>query len=241
MKVYALLTGRGQNTLQDKNVLDVLGKPVLYYPAVAVKESKYVQKLYCSSDNDKILNAAKDIGYIPIRRPPELAAPTAQHIDCIYHALEVISQIEETPDILVVILANNVTVKTQWVDGCIEMMQSDRSISAVVPVYLDNDHHPFRAKRMSISGDLTMFDASHAPQATSSNRQDLPACYFLAHNFWVLNVKTLLDKTQHGEPPWGFMGKKVKGYEIEESIDIHDIMDVEIAKIWLKNNWKLGK
>ena len=238
MKVYALLTGRGQNTLQDKNILDILGRPVLYYPATAVKESKYIQKAYCSSDDDKILDAAREIGYEPIKRPPELAAPTAQHIDCIYHALEIIGQKEELPDILVVILANNVTVKTKWVDECIEMMRSDRTVSAVVPVYPDNDHHPFRDKRMAPSGDLTMFDPSHAAQATSSNRQDLPACYFLAHNFWALNVKTLLDKDQLGEPPWGFMGKRVKGYKIEESIDIHDLMDIELAKIWLKNNWE---
>lgn len=236
MKVYALLTGRGQNTLQDKNILDILGKPVLYYPASAVKASKYIQKLYCSSDDEKILQAALEAGYTPIKRPPELAAPTAQHVDCIYHALEVIGQHEEVPDILVVVLANNITVKTCWVDACIEMMLSDMSISGVVPVYQDNDHHPFRAKRMSPSGDLTMFDAAHAAQATSSNRQDLPACYFLAHNFWVLNVKTLLNREQIGEPPWGFMGRKVKGYLIDESIDIHDLMDIELAKIWIQKN-----
>ena len=31
MKVTALLTGRGNNTLKDKNVLDVLGHPVRAY------------------------------------------------------------------------------------------------------------------------------------------------------------------------------------------------------------------
>ena len=33
MRVTALLTGRGNNTLKDKNILDCLGHPVLYYPA----------------------------------------------------------------------------------------------------------------------------------------------------------------------------------------------------------------
>lgn len=33
MKVVALLTGRGNNTLKDKNVLPVLGKPLLYLEA----------------------------------------------------------------------------------------------------------------------------------------------------------------------------------------------------------------
>ena len=39
MKTTVLLTGRGNNTLNDKNVLDILGHPVLYYPAHAAKKS----------------------------------------------------------------------------------------------------------------------------------------------------------------------------------------------------------
>lgn len=236
MKIYALLTGRGRNTLRDKNILDVLGKPVLYYPATAVKGSKYVQKFYCSSDDDKILEEAKKVGYEPIKRPTELALPTAQHVDAILHALEVIKEQDELPDMIVVILANNVTIKTEWVNECIEMMMADESITSVVPVYQDNDHHPFRAKRINSVGDLVMYDSAHASEAVSSNRQDLPECFFLAHNFWVMNVKSLLDKNSIGEPPWGFMGNKVKGYRIDESIDIHDLADLELAKIWVKKN-----
>ena len=37
MTIVALLTGRGNNTLRDKNVLPVLGKPLLYYPAMAAR------------------------------------------------------------------------------------------------------------------------------------------------------------------------------------------------------------
>ncbi len=59
MKVTALLTGRGNNTLKDKNILDILGHPVLYYPAKAGKEAKTVDYLYCSSDDEKILSAAE--------------------------------------------------------------------------------------------------------------------------------------------------------------------------------------
>ena len=55
MKVTALLTGRGNNTLKDKNILDVLGHPVLYYPAHAARMAKSIDTYYCSSDDEKIL------------------------------------------------------------------------------------------------------------------------------------------------------------------------------------------
>lgn len=63
MKIVALLTGRGNNTLKDKNVLPILGKPLLYYPAMAAKSSKRITEFYVSSDDSKILEAAAQCGY----------------------------------------------------------------------------------------------------------------------------------------------------------------------------------
>lgn len=235
MKVTALLTGRGNSTLKDKNVLDVLGHPVIYYPAHAGKKAKTVDSFYCSSDDEKILNAALEEGYSPIVRPSELASPTSQHIDAIMHAINIIKTKEELADILIVILANNVTIKSEWIDKCVKMMQDDMTISAVVPVYEDNDHHPLRGKRV-VNGRLEMYD-QNVKGKISTNRQDLPTCYFLSHNFWVLNTKLLLDSKGEGQQPWGFMGNNIAYFEIDESIDIHKEIDLYIASKWIKENY----
>lgn len=235
MKVTALLTGRGNNTLKDKNVLDILGKPVLYYPAHAARVAKSVNEWYCSSDDEKILSAAEEEGYKRIVRPIELAAPTAQHVDAILHALSVMKEEGPLPEILVVTLANNVTIKAEWIDACVKMMQEDMTISAVVPVYEDNDHHPLRGKRVE-NGRLQMYERGITGKV-STNRQDLPTCYFLSHNFWVLNTKLLIESDGVGQPPWSFMGNNIAYYEIDESIDIHKEIDLLIAREWIKANY----
>lgn len=235
MKIIALLTGRGNNTLKDKNILDILGKPVLYYPAKAAKQVEVIHDWYCSSDDEKILNTAIDIGYKPIVRPKELAQPNSQHIDCILHAIRYMNDNGEYPDIIVVLLANNVTVKSEWINDCIQLMSNDMSITAVVPTYTDNDHHPLRAKKISKDGTLEMYQENVSGKV-STNRQDLPKCLFLAHNFWVLNVGNLLNGAL-GHPPWSFMGNKVMPYEIDKSIDIHEEIDLYIAKEWIKDNY----
>jgi CMP-N-acetylneuraminic acid synthetase len=236
MKITALLTGRGNNTLKDKNVLDILGHPVLYYPAHAARASKKIDSYYCSSDDEKILSAAEEEGFIRIVRPDSISTPTAQHVDVIKHAVGVIQEKEEIGDILVVILANNVTIKSQWIDECIEMMQRDMTISAVVPVYEDNDHHPLRGKRIDENGRLQMYERGVEGEI-STNRQDLPKCYFLSHNIWVLNTKLLLENNYKGQQPWGFMGNNIAYYEIEQSIDIHKEIDLYIAKEWISENY----
>lgn len=236
MKVYALLTGRGNNTLKDKNVLDCLGHPVLYYPANAARRAKRVSKMFCSSDDAKILHEAEILGHASIVRPAELATPTSQHVDCILHALGIIKESVDLPDILVVTLANNVTIKSEWIDECVRMMEEDMTLSAVVPVYQDNDHHPLRAKTIDEDGRLQMYEKGVTGKI-STNRQDLPVCYFLSHNFWVLNVAKLLESKGEGQQPWGFMGNNIAYYEIHESIDIHNIIDLYIAKEWIKENY----
>lgn len=239
MSVYALLTGRGNNTLKDKNVLDCLGHPVLYYPANAALQAKTVEKLFCSSDDDKILAEAEKLGHMPIRRPAELALPTSQHIDCILHGLKVIGEKYPLPDILVVTLANNVTIKAEWIDDCVHMMEEDPTLTAVVPVYEDNDHHPLRAKTVDENGLLQMYE-KEVTGKVSTNRQDLPKCYFLSHNFWVLRVDNVLNHCDEGQQPWSFMGNNIAYYPIEESIDIHKEIDLCIAHEWLRENFMGG-
>lgn len=236
MKITALLTGRGNNTLKDKNVLDILGKPVLYYPANAAACSQLITDKYCSSDDEKILSAAEECGgYKRIVRPAELALPTSQHVDCIMHALDVMEAEGNLPDILVVLLANNITVKTEWIDECVQKMIDDPTLTAVVPVYVDNDHHPLRAKTLNDSGLLEMYERGITGKV-STNRQDLPPCYFLSHNFWVLSVP-FLKSGEEGQQPWGFMGRRIAPYVIDESIDIHDETDLLIAREWIKENY----
>ena len=239
MRVYALLTGRGNNTLKDKNVLDCLGHPVLYYPANAARCAETVDMLFCSSDDDKILTEAEKLGHKPIRRPAELALPTSQHIDCILHGLKVIGEQYPMPDILVVTLANNVTIKAKWIDDCVHMMEKDPSLTAVVPVYEDNDHHPLRAKTVDGNGLLQMYEKGITGKV-STNRQDLPKCYFLSHNFWVLRVDNVLNHCDEGQQPWSFMGNNIAYYPIDESIDIHKEIDLYIAKEWIKENYCVG-
>lgn len=232
LRIAALLTGRGNNTLKDKNVLPVLGKPLLYYPAMAAKTCKLITDYYVSSDDDKILEAAADCGYKKIRRPDELALPTAQHVDTIIHALKIMKEDGVEPDILVVLLANSGIVKTEWINESILMIMEDPKLSSCVPVLLEMDNHPYRAKCLREDGCLdTWFNFKG--KAVSTNRQDLPDNYVLCHNFWTLNLKESLFSQEEGQQPWTFMGNAIKPIVVKESFDVHDEEDIRRTENWL--------
>lgn len=232
MKIAALLTGRGNNTMKDKNVRPVLGKPLLYYPAMAAKSSPLITDFYCSSDDEKILNAASECGYKPIKRPDELALPTSQHVDAIKHALGVMKEDGVEPDILVVLLANSGIVKKEWIEESIINLIHNEWLSASCPVMLEMDNHPYRSKRLREDGCLdTWFNFKG--QHISTNRQDLPMNFVLCHNFWTLNLKNSLYSKEEGQQPWTFMGNNIKPIVVQESFDVHDEDDIVRTEKWL--------
>lgn len=235
MKISALLTGRGNNTLKDKNILPVLGKPLLYYPAMAAKACSLITDFYVSSDDEKILAAAADCGYKKIIRPDELGLPTAQHKDVIIHALSEMKKDGVEPDILVVLLANSGIVKTEWICESIENLINNPNLSASVPVMLEMDNHPYRSKRLREDGCLdTWFD--FRGKSISTNRQDLPMNFVLCHNFWTLNLKNSLYSKEEGQQPWSFMGNNIKPIIVKESFDVHTEEDILKTEKWLKLN-----
>ncbi|RGT30857.1 CMP-N-acetylneuraminic acid synthetase [Bacteroides stercoris] len=232
MKVVALLTGRGNNTLKDKNILPVLGKPLLYYPAMAAKMCTKITDFYVSSDDDKILTIAAECGYKKIVRPKDLASPTAQHIDAIIHALETMKADGIEPDILVVLLANSGIIKKEWIEESINNLLNNPNLSASCPVLLEMDNHPYRSKCLRDDGCLgTWFNFKG--KKISTNRQDLPANYVLCHNFWTLNLKNSLYSAEEGQQPWTFMGNNIKPIVVKESFDVHDEDDIKRTEKWL--------
>ena len=133
-RIVALLTGRGNNTLKDKNILPIFGKPLLYYPATEAKKVAFIDDYFVSSDDDKILDSAYKLGYTKIVRPDKYARPDSLHVDVIDHAVRVMkSDFDCVPDILIVFLANTVMVKSLWIENCIINLLNKPELTACVP------------------------------------------------------------------------------------------------------------
>lgn len=76
--IVALMIGRaGSQGFPGKNVVNVLGHPLAAYSLMAAKRSKYVDKIYVSTDSVEIKNIAEQYGAEIIDRPPELATSKA--------------------------------------------------------------------------------------------------------------------------------------------------------------------
>jgi CMP-N,N'-diacetyllegionaminic acid synthase len=234
MKITALLTGKKNSTFKNKNEIKIWNEFIFNYPAKQAKKLNEIDFFYTSSDSKIILNETKKIGYESIKRPKYLSKKNTKHVDVLKHALKIFKKKDQYPDILIILLANAPIIKASWLRNCIKILTQNKDITSVVPVQNINDHHPERAKQIKNKFLKNFINK----KKISSNRQDLSKCFFLAHNFWVIRTREIYKN--NGQLPWSFMGKKVKAYEIKNSIDIHSEIDIEIAKILIKNE-KLNK
>ena len=226
MKIAAVITGKGSSSLKNKNMLKINNRPVLSYPCVEAKKVKEINKFYVSSEDKKILGLCHKYGYKKILRPKSLALANSRHSQVLKHALNFIIKDKFKPEIIVVLLANAPIIKAKWIIDCIKIIINNKKVTAAVPVVLNNDHNPYRAKKIK-NGYLRNFIKTK--KKISSNRQQLNKSFFVCHNFWAIRTSAIIR--EKGEGPWNFMGKFVRPYLVKNSIDIHNMQDFFLAKI----------
>ena len=231
MNVAALMLGRGGSSLKDKNILPVLGVPLLHWAAAAARGSRHITRFYASSDCPRILATAAEAGYRSIVRPAALASDTAQSSDAVRHAFPIME--EDGPvDILVVQHANVGTISAALIDACIDRLLAHPGASAVVPAHQHPEYHPMRARRLSPDGSLAPFVTG---LAVSANRQDLPPAYFLDHSFWVLRGRAAVFDPE-GQQPWPCMGRHILPHETTGCRDVHTEEDLSHTARWIEDH-----
>ena len=208
MNNIVLLTGRGGSSLKDKNLKKIYGKPICAYPCIAAKKSGVFKNFFCSSDSDRILKIAGSLGFTQIKRPKHLSSSKSLHIDVIRHALMKMKKNKIYPDTLTVLMANTATITPQILRKSLKILNNSKNLTSVVPVILEQDHHPFRAKKIDRKGNLkSYFKFKHR---ISSNRQDLPKNFYLTHSFWSIKINKGKLPNGNALAPWYFLGNKSK-------------------------------
>jgi N-acylneuraminate cytidylyltransferase len=84
-----ILARGGSKGLPRKNVCDLAGKPLIAWTIEAGHESKYLDRLILSSDDEEIMEVAEEYGCeVPFRRPAELAQDDTPSMDALLHAMD---------------------------------------------------------------------------------------------------------------------------------------------------------
>lgn len=225
-KVLAIIPARaGSKGIKDKNIIDLNGKPLIAHSIEAGLKSKYINKLVVSTDGEKIAKIAKDYGAeVPFLRPKHLATDTAKTIDCVIHCIEELKKNGEEYD-YVVLLQPTQPLRQPWhIDEAFELIIK-RNEDSLVSISKVKDH-PVLMRTIDKNGyAINLLEGS-----STKRRQEFPDFYKVNGAIYINKINENLNyDTSFND------NKLVYIMDEQYGVDIDDMLDVEIAKLLIKN------
>jgi len=207
----------GSKRLPRKNILDLNGKPLIAYSIEAGLQSKYIDKVIVTSDDEEILNISKEFGADIIKRPDELASDIATSFDVIKHTIENVDKY----DYIILLQPTSPLRSAVQIDEAIELFKT-KEANAVVSV-CEMDHSPLWSNTLPQDGSMQGFLRD---EVLSKRSQDLEKYYRLNGAIYICKTDKLLEEKSF------FLKENIFAYVMdrESSIDIDEEIDFKIAE-----------
>lgn len=219
----AIIPARGgSKRLPRKNVLDLAGKPLVSWSIEAGLNSKYVDKVIVTSDDEEVLKISKQFGAEIIKRPEELANDASATFDAIKHTIENLERYE----FIVLLQPTSPLRNEKHINEAIELLHV-KNADAIISVS-KVEHSPLWSN--TLPEDRSM---SHFIQDEIKNKrsQDLGEYYRLNGAIYICRTEKLLNEKTF------FIKDNIFAYEMDRacSIDIDEEEDFHLAQIRLRN------
>lgn len=210
-RIYAVVPARaGSKGVKGKNIKDFLGKPLMGWAIQNAIQSKYISRVFVSTDSPEYQTIAIEQGAeVPFLRPAAIAHDTATDYQLFDHFLKWFKQNEpkdKQPALLVQLRATAPCVTVEEVDACIEHflkheLEGYDSLRTVTPIdheafnqYLLDPRKPERLLPLVKSSWRNDDYTVKIPEPQSVARQILPKIYW--HNAYVdiMRPETILEQ-----------------------------------------------
>lgn len=219
--VLAIIPARGGSKgLPGKNIKPLGGKPLIAWTIQAAVTSKYIDRVILSSDDETIIETAKQYGCeVPFVRPADLAQDDSSAVDTVLHALR------ELPhyDITVLLQPTCPLRDAQDIDCTLSTMLTLHARSCVSVTTPDKS--PYWMYTTNRAGHLKpLLDSENA----AKQRQQLPQVYVLNGAVYAIYTDHLIN-TRNFVPDGTVPYLMTK----EHSVDIDYQLDLDFAEFLL--------
>ena len=239
--IAALLLGRkGSSGFPGKNLYPVLGNPLAYYPMKAVLNSIKVDKVYLSTDDEKLMDLAKENGIEVIVRPPELCTNEALGEDAYVHGYLEIKNWYKGKDVelMVLLFCNAPTVSSELIDEGIKVLREHPEYDSAVSVSCYNMWSPLRARKIGEDGLLhpfVPFEIFGDPKILNCDRDSQGDVWFADVSVSVVRPRCL-ENIEDGLLPQKWMGKKIYPLKQWGGLDVDFEWQIPQVEYWLRKH-----
>ena len=238
--IIAIMIGRkGSRGFKGKNITKILNKYCCEYPLIAAKKSKFINKIFVSTDCPKIKKISKKYKVEFIDRPKKLANSKALGEDVFKYSFEQIKKkYKKKIKMLVLLMANAPAVNTNMIDKGINILMKNKKFDSAVSTSVYNMWSPLRARKLSKKGTLVPFvpfETFGNPKTLNCDRDSQGNVYFADMSVSVVR-SYCIDKMHEGLLPQKWMGKKIAPIKSWGGGDIDYAFQIPQIEYWLKKN-----
>jgi CMP-N-acetylneuraminic acid synthetase len=238
--IIAIMIGRkGSKGFPGKNIYKVLGRPLCEYPLIAAKNSKFIDKIYVSTDCDKIKKVSSNYNVEFINRPKNLNTSKALGDHVFEYSYMQVKKINKKKIKLVVLLfANAPTINHTMIDKGVNALKKNNYFDSAVSTSVYNMWSPLRARKLSPDGSLkpfVKFEYFGNPQTLNCDRDSQGNVYFADMSLSVVRPKCL-ENLKNGLLPQKWMGKKIMPIKSWGGCDVDYKWQIPMVEYWLTAN-----
>ncbi len=241
--IIALMIGRaGSQGFPGKNTKKVLGKSLCEFPLIACQKSKYVKKIFVSTDCPLIKKISKKYNTEFIKRPKRLSGNKALGDHVFEHGyFEIKKKLnikKNDIEFVVLLFANAATINSKIIDRGIQILRKNKKFDSAVSTSVYNMWSPLRARKLGKDGTLrpfVPFKTFGNPKTLNCDRDSQGDVYFADMSVSVVRPKCL-ENLKDGLLPQKWMGKKIAPIPSEAGCDIDYEWQMPGVKFWLKKN-----
>ncbi len=235
--IAALIIGRkGSVGFPNKNTYSILGKPLALYPIIAAKEAKSVDKVFMSTDCEKLMALARENGVDVIERPAFLATKEAKGEDAFVHGYQEIVRRCGPQELTALLHCNSATVTSFMIDQGVDVLRRDKSIDSAVSVSRYNMWSPLRARKINKEGLLdpfVPFETFGDPRTLNCDRDSQGDVYFADMGLSLVRPHCL-EKIHDGLLPQKWMGRRIHPLVQEAGCDVDYEFQIGQTEYWLR-------
>lgn len=217
MKVLAIIPARGGSKgLPGKNIKNLIDKPLIAWSIDQALGSKYVDKVYVSTESEAIAHVAKKYGaLVPFYRPVELAQDSSSTSDVLLHFINILEKNGDYYDYILLLEPTSPLRESSDIDEAFEKLLTNKKAKSIVGVGLVESQHPSFCIKIDNSGFIQSDNNFNVLR-----RQEIEPLYFYEGSIYISEINTYKKKKNfyhketipHLFPKW-------KTFEIDDQID----------------------
>jgi CMP-N-acetylneuraminic acid synthetase len=235
--ICSLILGRkGSVGFPGKNLYDINGHPLAWYPMQAALNTPEINRNFISTDDPELMELGKEINFEVIKRPDYLATAEALGDDAYKHGYDVIRKLVGGKlELLVLMFCNAPTITPLQISKGIHMLRNNPNADSAVTVSRYNMYSPTRARRIDNNGMLQPYiDFEHHPGLENLNcdRDSQGDVWFADVAVSIIRPENL-DNIKGGMLPQRWMGNKILPIYNEAGLDMDYEWQIGQTEWWI--------